>query len=91
MLAKLQEVPSPNFWFDVHWSQWIKHGCQLPPTDPGYIHINRLEFVVVLIQLAACILALETDYAHLVYGTMIPEIPHLLIWTNNTASKSWAN
>jgi hypothetical protein len=80
-----------KFWFDVHWSARVRHSCQLRPSDPGYIYINRLEFIVVLIQLAACIVALETDYAYSVCGDTLPKVPHLLIWTNNTASKSWAN
>jgi hypothetical protein len=41
--------------------------------------MNRLEIIVVHIQLAACIVALETDYAHSVWGNMLPKIPHLLI------------
>jgi hypothetical protein len=80
-----------TFWFDVHWSARVRHGCQLRPSDPGYIHINRLEFIVVLLQLAACIVALETGYAYSVCGDTLPEMSHLLIWTDNTASKSWAN
>jgi hypothetical protein len=80
-----------KFWFDVHWLARVRHGCKLRPSDPGYIHINRLEFIVVLIQLAACFVALETDYACSVCDNTLPKIPHLLIWTDNTAAKSWAN
>jgi hypothetical protein len=80
-----------KFWFDVYWSDRVRRGCKLPPSDPGFIHINVLEFIVVLIQLAACIVALETGYATSVCGTVLPAIPHLLVWTDNWASKSWAN
>jgi hypothetical protein len=80
-----------KFWFDIHWSARVRHGCQLRPSDPGYIHINCLEFIVVLIQLAACIIALETGYAYSVHSDTLPKISHLLIWTDNTASKSWAS
>jgi hypothetical protein len=80
-----------KFWFDVTWSDRVRRGCKLPPSDPGFIHINVLKFVVVLIQLAACIVALETDYAKSVCGIALPEIPHLLVWTDNRASTSWAN
>jgi hypothetical protein len=80
-----------KFWFDIYWSDRIQRGCKLKPSDDEFIHINVLEFVVVLIQLAACIVALETDYAKLICGDKIPEIPHLLVWTDNTASKSWSN
>jgi hypothetical protein len=80
-----------RFWFDVHWTERVKRGCKLLPSDPEFIHINCLEFVVVLLQLAASIVALESGYAQRIYGGAIPEIPHLLVWTDNTASKSWAN
>jgi hypothetical protein len=51
----------------------------------------QLQLEVVLLQLAACIVALETGYAYSVCGDTLPKISHLLIWTDNTASKSWAN
>jgi hypothetical protein len=80
-----------QFWFDVHWTERVRQGCKLPPSDPGFIHINALEFVVVLIQLAACITALETDYAKSTCSDTLPQIPHLWAWTDNESSKSWAN
>jgi hypothetical protein len=78
----------------VLWEKSIAHwipGRKLPPSDPDFIHINVLEFVVVLIQLAACITALETDYAKSMCGDTLPQIPHLWVWTDNESSKSWAN
>jgi hypothetical protein len=80
-----------KFWFDVCWTEQVWRGCKLPPSDPDFIHINALEFVVVLIQLAACITALETDYAKSICGDTLPQIPHLWVWTDNESSKSWAN
>jgi hypothetical protein len=79
-----------KFWFDVQWSPRVQNGCKLAADHPEYIHINVLEFVVVLIQLAACIVALESGYA----GSLqldIPHIPHLLAWTDNKVSKAWSN
>lgn len=55
------------------------------------MHINSLEFIVVLLQLAASIVALKSGYAVSILGSALPVIPHLLVWTDNTASKSWAN
>ena len=78
-------------WFDVYWSPKVKKGCQLPSNDKGFIHINSLEYIVVLLQLTLCIVALESGYAVSLPDSAIPEIPHLLVWTDNTASKSWAN
>jgi hypothetical protein len=80
-----------KFWFDVYWTERVRWGCKLPPSDPDFIHINALEFVVVLIQLAACVTALETDYAKSICSDTLPQIPHLWAWTDNESSKSWAN
>jgi len=80
-----------KFWFDVNWSERVQAGCKLPPSHDDFIHINVLEFVVVLLQVAACIVATETDYAREKIGSALPQIPHLFVWTDNTASKSWSN
>jgi hypothetical protein len=81
-----------KFWFDVCWTERVRRGCKLPASDPDFIHINVMEFVVVLIQLAACITALETDYAKSRCSDTLPQIPHLWVWsTDNRSSKSWAN
>jgi hypothetical protein len=80
-----------EYWFDVQWTDRVQRGCKLKSTDPGYIHINMLEYVVVLIQLAASIVALETGYAKKMLGATLPTIPHLLVWTDNKVSKSWSN
>ena len=80
-----------QYWFDVHWSERVKQGCRRDPKHPEYIHINVLEFIVVVIQVAAAITALENGYAQSVTKSQLPDIPHLLVWTDNTASKSWAN
>jgi hypothetical protein len=55
------------------------------------MHINVLEFLVVLVQLADCIVAVELGHTRTICGETLPEIPHLLAWTDNTASESWAN
>jgi hypothetical protein len=86
--AMIEEL---EVWFDVYWTARVRRGCKLPPSDPAFIHINVLEFIVVLLQLAACIVAEESGYAKTICGEALPEIPHLFVWTDNTASKSWAN
>jgi hypothetical protein len=80
-----------QFWFDACWTAPVRHGCQLKSTEPGCIHINSLEFIVVLLQLAGSIVALETGYATSIYKGRIPDIPLLATLTDNTASKSWSN
>jgi hypothetical protein len=83
--------PSLQFWFDVHWNENIRKGRKLCPRNPNYIHINCLEFAVVIIQIAAVIARLE-DLPQEVLATFpdgIPEIPVLLTWTDNTATRRW--
>ena len=79
-----------KFWFDVQWSPRVQRGCSLDAKHPEFIHINVLEFIVALLQLAACIAALESGYAQSL-GLSLPDIPHLVVWTDNTATKAWAN
>jgi hypothetical protein len=66
-----------------------------PTRDPKFVQAHQLARVlVVLIQLAVCIIALESSgYTNSICYDTIPEIPHLLVLllTNSTASKSWAN
>jgi hypothetical protein len=80
-----------QFWFDAHWTAPVRHGCQLKSTEPGCIHINSLEFIVVLLQLSGSVVALETSYAASIYEGRIPDIPLLATLTDNAASKSWCN
>jgi hypothetical protein len=44
-----------RFWFDVWWSDEVKYRLVLASSDPGHIQINCLEFLVVILQLAATI------------------------------------
>jgi hypothetical protein len=48
-----------HFWFSYIWSPEVTRRANLPKEHPGKIHINSLEFVVALIQLAATITRLE--------------------------------
>ena len=48
------------YWFDITWSDRVKQGTQLKPSEPGFIHINCLEFIVVVLQLAAFTVRLRT-------------------------------
>ena len=43
-----------EFWFDIAWSPRTIYGTKkVRPGRPGYVHINFLEFIVVILQLAA--------------------------------------
>jgi hypothetical protein len=46
--------PGLGFWFDIVWSPVVVRGVkELAPGTAGYVHINALEFIVVILQLAA--------------------------------------
>ena len=60
------------------------------------MHINCLEFVVLILQLAAAITRLEDESPTQQtlrdsFPNGIPDIPTILMWTDNTPSKKWAN
>lgn len=83
-----------NFWFDIIWSAELRRRCRLPHTDPDYIHINVLEFIVVIVQFAAFIVRMDTlspVELEAIFPNGPPVLPILLVWTDNTASKSWAH
>jgi hypothetical protein len=84
-----------RFWFDLTWSDRIKHATKsLRPTDPDYVHINSLEFIVVVLQLIAVatrLASLSDSDRLLAFPDGLPTMPVLLSHTDNTSAKSWAN
>jgi hypothetical protein len=87
--------PALRFWFDLGWSQRTVHGAtNVAPSAPGYVHINALEFIVVILQLAAIQVRLATmtaDAEAHYFPSGRPNIPVWLGETDNTVSKSWEN
>lgn len=84
--------PELQFWFEVVWSPRVARGCRLRPKDTGFIHINCLEFIVVILQLAAILVRLETlppVVAALAFPHGIPSIPVWLGRTDNLVSRAW--
>ena len=71
-----------KYWFDVVWSDKTQQQFVA-----GKIHINVLEFIVVLLQLAAAIVKYEE---HPAKATMQP-LSKLLIRTDNSPSRNWAH
>jgi hypothetical protein len=50
-----------EYWFDILWSTKVRNGVtNLNASNPHFVHINSLEFIVVIIQLAAAIVHLQT-------------------------------
>jgi hypothetical protein len=66
--------------------------CQVKPSSPGFVHINALEFIVIILQLAATktrLATMTTKEESIYFPLGCPNIP---VWsgeTNNTMSKSW--
>ncbi|CAJ1957373.1 unnamed protein product [Cylindrotheca closterium] len=57
------------FWFRTVWSPDIVAGIKLKASNPNYVHINSLEFLVAFLQEVATVVRFEgTSHAH-------PQIP----------------
>jgi hypothetical protein len=83
-----------RFWFEIDWSPELKGRINLPKGHPNKVHINCLEFVVVILQFAAVITRLRTMSDAMIaelFPNGIPANLILLVWTDNTAAKKWAN
>ena len=85
--------PGLRFWFDISWGPRVLHGVrEAKPGSGGYVHINALEFIIIILQLAAIKTRLEsiTLLDTLVYFPAgRPAIPVWLGETDNSVSKSW--
>ena len=82
-----------RFWFDVTWSDKVKESFNRKPVDKSTIHINSLEFVVVILQYAATVVRLQTLPAaalRTIFPSGVPAQPVLLCYTDNTAAAAWA-
>jgi hypothetical protein len=79
-----------QMWFDIHWSAVTKTGLANKT-----IHINVMEFVVVIIQLAAVITLVEEEQLYqplqITFPDGIPALAKLLIRTDNSPSQNWAH
>ncbi|KAI2489086.1 hypothetical protein MHU86_25515 [Fragilaria crotonensis] len=79
-----------QFWFDMHWSERTKRAIAV-----NKIHINLMEFVVVIVQLAATITLMEETglYKPLqrTFPNGIAKLAKLLIRTDNSPSQNWAH
>lgn len=87
--------PGLRFWFDIGWSPTTVRGVRdVMPSAPGYVHINSLEFLVVILQLVAIRVRLDTlllEDIPVYFPEGLPNIPVWLGETDNTVSKSWEN
>jgi hypothetical protein len=85
--------PGLRFWFDIGWSAKVLHGVhQVKPSSPDFVHINALEFIVIILQLAAIktrLATMTTKEESIYFPLSRPNIPMWLGETDNTVSKSW--
>ena len=80
-------------WFTALWSDRLRQAIQLPHKDPSAVHINLLEYIVVILELAMGIVALEdaTHMTSLFPSGDAPTMPVLLIRSDNMVSVNWTN
>jgi hypothetical protein len=81
-----------QFWFEVQWSPRVLLGCKAKSDNPNFVHINALEFLIVILQLVAVKVRLNTLPQHLAELVFPNGVPYIPVWhglTDNTVSKSW--
>jgi hypothetical protein len=86
--------PTLKYWFQIIWGPDIRRRATAPMKDPTRLQINCLEFVVVILQLAATITWLEqapTSLIKEIFPRGVPFLPILSTGSDNTVAKSWAN
>jgi hypothetical protein len=87
--------PKLRYWFDLQWSPRVRHGLSLKLGAADFVDINSLEFIVMLLQLAAAMerfTSLPNDVQRNLYPSCrVSAFPVLLILTDNTAAARWAS
>ena len=84
-----------RFWFDIAWSRrTIKGATRTKQSSDEYVHINALEFIVVILQFAAIITRLEDcEQGHsdpaIYFPNGVPSIPVWLVESDNMVSVAW--
>jgi hypothetical protein len=81
-----------KIWFDVVWSPRVRRAVTLKPSSKDFVHINCLEFIMVILQLAACRVRLTDPQCHHNFPNgRIPTHPVMLCRTDNTSAEAWSN
>jgi hypothetical protein len=72
-----------QYYFLLFWGPRITRGFTLSPDHKDYRHINEMEFIVILVQLAAILTRMrDTTWTGLA--------PIAALWSDNTSSSAWA-
>jgi hypothetical protein len=71
----------------------LHQAITLPQKDPSAIHINLLDYIMVILELGIAALedATSTHMAHLFPDGNAPTMPVLLIRSDNMVSFNWTN
>jgi hypothetical protein len=79
-----------QFWFTITWSDRVRTGLAIKDhSDPRSVHINSLEFIVLIIQVAAASVAFtDPTFPNWVRR---PAFPVYEAYTDNTSAKAWTN
>lgn len=83
-----------HYWFSLAWGPEVRRRIKLPKQHPQKIHINMLEFLVILIQIAAMKTRLKTPVPVSIRKTFpngYPYKPLAHLKTDNMATNNWAN
>ena len=85
-----------RFWFDIVWSERIRKSFEQKRRrgKNKTVHINSLEFIIVVLQYAATAVRLQSLPHHdlmSIFPNGIPEQPVLMCRTDNTAAEAWSN
>jgi hypothetical protein len=82
-----------RLWWDAIWPERYYARCKLPSKHPDFLHINLLEFVVVITSVAAATTWLEDDSSSSIChrDLQIPAIPVCKLQTDNESVRSWVH
>jgi hypothetical protein len=73
------------YWFDGLWSAELRRRLHVHHKDIDYIHINVLEFITLVVQMAATVTRVEDSPKD-----KFPPLPVLLSLTDNKSAEKWA-
>jgi hypothetical protein len=87
--------PKLRYWFNMQWTSCIHHDLTLMPGAPDFVHINSLEFILMLCQLVAAMDRFASLPAavlpHLFPSGRVSDFPISLLLTDNMAAAKWAS
>jgi len=83
-----------KWWTDVIWSPATRQVLRLPASYPAKVHVNELEFIMVMLQHAGSVVRIRQLMPQLIdtlFPLGMPAWPVLQILTDNTTALTWAH